>query len=478
MATMDASAQGNGVVTRAVNEISRYEAFANGQVALLATDMKTGEVIASLNPDMSVIPASNTKLFTTAAALDLLGADFTYKTELAYSGKLDSSGMLKGNLIIRGAGDPTLGSRFFTDNPNYNYNEIFIKAIQDAGIKHIGGNIIGDGTIYNKETTPPTWAWEDLGNYFGAVPNGLTVNDNMMTLHFKTGRDGTEPIYMGSEPAIKGMNLDNRATASSLVTRENTNVFGKAYQLSKYIEGPMPINKNDVTVRCILPDPPLFVATQLKDSLMSRGINVFGQALSAADNTRYISQDSNATVICTLESPPLSEIVRLTNLHSINLFAEHCLLLVGQKWANSTNVAMSAACVMQFWKSKGMDIKGMSLNDGCGLSHFNIVTARQLCYLLTYMHNTSQNYDAFNNSLTMCGDKGTMSSMCLNTRAEKNARGKSGTVRRVKSYSGYVTSRSGREIAWAIVINNFTCSSNDTRKMMEKFIVALADYNN
>ncbi|MBO4771517.1 MAG: D-alanyl-D-alanine carboxypeptidase, partial [Bacteroidales bacterium] len=152
MATMDASAQGNGVVTRAVNEISRYEAFANGQVALLATDMKTGEVIASLNPDMSVIPASNTKLFTTAAALDLLGADFTYKTELAYSGKLDSSGMLKGNLIIRGAGDPTLGSRFFTDNPNYNYNEIFIKAIQDADIKHIGGNIIGDGTIYNKET--------------------------------------------------------------------------------------------------------------------------------------------------------------------------------------------------------------------------------------------------------------------------------------------------------------------------------------
>jgi D-alanyl-D-alanine carboxypeptidase/D-alanyl-D-alanine-endopeptidase (penicillin-binding protein 4) len=78
----------------------------------------------------------------------------------------------------------------------------------------------------------------------------------------------------------------------------------------------------------------------------------------------------------------------------------------------------------------------------------------------------------------MCGDKGTMSGMCLNTRAEKNARGKSGTVRRVKSYSGYVTSRSGREIAWAIVINNFTCSSNDTRKIMEKFIVALADYNN
>jgi len=93
------------------------------------------------------------------------------------------------------------------------------------------------------------------------------------------------------------------------------------------------------------------------------------------------------------------------------------------------------------------------------------------------MHNTSKYYDAFNKSLTTCGDVGTMSGMCLKTRAEKNARGKSGTIRRVKSYSGYVTSRSGREIAWAIIINNFTCSSTDTRKMMEKFIVALADYN-
>lgn len=478
MATMDAAAQGNsGVIFRAVNEIKNNDAFANGQVALLATDMKTGEVLASVNPDMSVIPASNTKLFTTAAALELLGADYTYKTELVYTGNLDSTGLLKGDLIIRGSGDPTLGSRFFTDHANYNYNELFIEAVQKAGIKHVSGNIVGDGTIYIKETTPPTWAWEDLGNYFGAVPNGLTVNDNMMTLHFKTGRDGSEPVYMGSEPPIKGMNLTNLTTASASVTRENTNVFGKTYQLSKYIEGPMPINKNDVTVRCILPDPPLFVATQLLDSLNSRGIKVLGKPFSAADNNRYLEKDTTAKVICTLESPPLSEIIKYTNWHSINLYAEHCAILVGMKWFNSSSIPMGGAAVMQFWKSKGMDIKGMSINDGCGLSHFNIVTARQLCYLLTYMHNTSQYYDAFNNSLTMCGDKGTMAGMCLNTRAEKNARGKSGTVRRVKSYSGYVTSRSGREIAWAIIINNFTCSSNDTRRAMEKFIVALADYN-
>ncbi|MBR3713353.1 MAG: D-alanyl-D-alanine carboxypeptidase, partial [Bacteroidales bacterium] len=156
MASIDAAAQGNGVIARAVNEIKNNDAFANGQVAILATDMKTGEVLASVNPDMSVIPASNTKLFTTAAALELLGADYTYKTELVYTGNIDSTGLLKGDLIIRGSGDPTLGSRFFTDHANYNYNELFIEAVQKAGIKHVSGNIVGDGTIYIKETTPPT----------------------------------------------------------------------------------------------------------------------------------------------------------------------------------------------------------------------------------------------------------------------------------------------------------------------------------
>ena len=99
MASIDAAAQGNGVIARAVNEIKNNDAFANGQVAILATDMKTGEVLASVNPDMSVIPASNTKLFTTAAALELLGADYTYKTELVYTGNIDSTGLLKGDTL-------------------------------------------------------------------------------------------------------------------------------------------------------------------------------------------------------------------------------------------------------------------------------------------------------------------------------------------------------------------------------------------
>lgn len=473
-----ADAQAPDGLTRACNEIKRYDAFQNGQVAFLAVDMKTGDVIAECNPDMSLMPASNTKIFSTAAALELYGPDFTYNTDLLYTGKIDSTGVLVGNLIIKGSGDPSLGSRFFTDQPNYNYTDAFVKAVKAAGIHHITGNIIGDGTIYEKEMTPPTWSWEDIGNYFGAVPNGLTVCDNMVTLHFKTGREGSEAVYMGCTPDIKNLNVLSMGVSTN-VAQENSNTFGKSYQLHKYVQGPMPMNRKDVEVRSIMPDPPLFIASQLKDSLMANGVTVFGLPFSAADYSRYQAlKNEPADTLCSLKSPRLAEIIKKTNLFSVNLFAEHCLSLVGISQAKTSDVEKAAWAMMAFWQSKGVGIRGMSLNDGCGLSRYNICTPRQLCQVLTYMRMKSQYYEAFNQSLTMCGGLGTMGNMCLYTRAQNNARGKSGTIRRVKSYSGYVKSRSGRELAFSIIINNFTSTSNDTRRMMEKFIVGLADYNN
>ncbi len=472
---MNVAAQDN--LTKVVNQIKGYEYFANGQIALLATDMKTGEVIAELNPDMSMIPASNTKLFSTAAALELYGPDFKYQTKLFYTGKIDKSGVLYGNVIIKGDGDPTLGSKFFYDSENFNYNAKFVKAVQEAGIRRISGNVIGDCSAYSKEMTPTTWSWEDIGNYYGAVPNGLTVHDNYTTLHFKTGKDGTTAVFTGSEPEIKDLKMDVYAVASQNVTRESTNVFGKTFQNQKYIEGFVPQNRTDVTVRTIIPDPALLAASMLIDSLNSNGVQVLGQAFSRLDSSKFVAQDTAKTLLCTLESPTLFEIIQQTNFFSINLYAEHCLSLVGLKQLKTTAVNSACWALMSFWKNKGMDTRGMSINDGCGLSHYNIVTPRQLCFLLTYMHNTSPYYKYFNESLTMCGGKGTMAGMCAGTRAVNNARGKSGTIRRVKSYSGYVTTRSGRELAFSIIINNFTCSSTETRFMMEKYIAALADYN-
>ena len=463
----------NNIVYEAIEAMTSDPFFFNAQIGVLAVDIATGNTIAEYNPDMSLTPASNMKLFSTAAALEMYGPDYTFDTKLYYTGSIDKNGRLRGNIIIKGGGDPTMGSKYY--DIDHTYNDKFVQAIIKAGIKTVSGNIIADATIYQKEMVPTTWSWEDMGNYYGAVPSGICCNDNVVTLHFRTGAKGSLAEYVNSEPFIPGMSVISCATAEN-IRRENTNVFGKAYQLEKMIAGPMPMNTPDVTVRAIMPDPARFVAEKLKNSLDDAGVPVYGNVLTAFDTT-YVVDERKPHEILTLKSPTLADIVKMTNLYSINLFAEHCLCLVGLKQVKTTDVTTAANSLMYWWNTKGMDTKGLSINDGCGLSHYDIATPRQLCYLLRYMRNNGQYYKEFNESLTMCGGKGTMGSMCRNTRAFNNARGKSGTIRRVKSYSGYVTSLSGKEIAFSIITNNFTCTGNEARVRMEKIIAALADYN-
>lgn len=475
-AQKDSLANQNTNVTRAIKTLVAGDKLKHAQIAVMAVDTKNGDIICQHNQDMSLTPASNLKLFSTAAALELYGPNFKYETELLYSGNIDSNGLLIGDIIIKGGGDPTLGSRFFT-NSNPNYIKQMAEAIKSAGIKNVQGNVIGDATIYGDEVLPTTWSWEDIGNYYGAVPSGLSNHDNMTTLHFKTDELGTTAQYTGCSPEVKGMIIDCRAVSSN-VTRENTNTFGLPYQFYKTVIGPMPQKKDDVTVRTIIPDPALFMAQELCDTLSSMGISTLGRPFNAKNNKKYLAtKDSISKVsILKITSPALSEIIEQTNIWSVNLFAEHCLSLVGLKQVKTTEINSACGALMQFWKKKGMDIEGMSINDGCGLSHYNIITPRQMCFLLTYMRN-SKNYNTFNASLTMCGQRGTMSSMCKNTAAWKNARGKSGSIRRVKAYSGYVKSKSGRELAFSILINNFSGTSAEAKNDMEKIISALADFN-
>lgn len=472
-AAISVNAQTKNNVSLAIEAMASDPNFFNAQIGVLAIDINTGKTIAEYNPDMSLTPASNMKLFSTAAALELYGPEYTFDTKLLYTGTIDKNGRLRGNIFIKGGGDPTMGSKYF--DLDFAYNTKFVDALIKAGVKTVSGNIIADASIYEKEMIPTTWSWEDMGNYYGAVPSGICTNDNVVTLHFDTGAKGEFAIYKYSEPEIPGMTVISRATAEN-IRRENTNVFGKAYQMEKMIAGPMPMNTKDVTVRAIMPDPARYVAQQLKMSLEEQGIPVYGNVLTTFDTT-YVPDERKPKEILTIKSPSLAEIIKMTNLYSVNLFAEHCLCLVGLKQVKTTDVTTAANSLMYWWATKGMDTKGLSINDGCGLSHYDIATPRQLCYLLKYMKTTGQYYKEFNESLTMCGGKGTMGSMCRNTRAVNNARGKSGTIRRVKSYSGYVTSLSGKEIAFSIITNNFTCTGNEARTRMEKIISALADYN-
>jgi D-alanyl-D-alanine carboxypeptidase/D-alanyl-D-alanine-endopeptidase (penicillin-binding protein 4) len=227
-----------------------------------------------------------------------------------------------------------------------------------------------------------------------------------------------------------------------------------------------------------MPDPAFVAAWQL-DSLL-RSVNV---GVAGSPSTMRLLQEQNEDVsfteipIDTIYSPTLSEIILKTNTYSINLFAEHCGMAAGMALGSSPEIVIAMDSVKSYWRNQGMDIQGMSVNDGSGQSQYNVITAQQLVFLLDYMKEKSTSFDDYYNSLAVGGKTGTLKYMFDETVAKGNVHAKSGTIDGVKSYSGYVTTRSGREVAFSMMVNNFSCSSKEAKARLEQLMIALAEFD-
>jgi D-alanyl-D-alanine carboxypeptidase/D-alanyl-D-alanine-endopeptidase (penicillin-binding protein 4) len=171
-------------------------------------------------------------------------------------------------------------------------------------------------------------------------------------------------------------------------------------------------------------------------------------------------------------SPPVSTLVNLTNQHSINLYAEHLMKLLALQKLHNGSPEAGCKAVLDFWKEKNIDTRGLFIYDGCGISRYNGVTAKQLASVLLYM-TRSDNFVTFYNSLPLAGETGTLANMFQGTRAQGNLRAKSGTMSRVKSYCGYLRTVSGKRIIFAFIVNNFTCTQEEIKEKLEKAMVSL-----
>jgi D-alanyl-D-alanine carboxypeptidase/D-alanyl-D-alanine-endopeptidase (penicillin-binding protein 4) len=462
-------------IAQVLKNIASSEDFKTAGFGFLAIDINTGETIAELNPDMSLKPASTLKLLTTATALELLGSDFQFKTTLEYSGKIENH-ILQGDIFIKGGGDPSLGSKYFDSTKDKQFFSSWIKAVRDLGIDSINGSIIADARAFSWDITPPTWSWLNMGNYYGAGPCGLSIFDNYYRIYFNTGTklDNTVNIIK-TTPPIPGLVFDNTVTAAN-IKYDNAYIFGAPYSNTRYIRGQLPINRKSFSIKGSIPDPAYIAAYQF-DSLL----NLNNISTSKKPNTvRLLLHNGEKlpdekTSFFTTQSPKISEIIEQTNMHSINLFAEHCLIQAGIQLGAKAETVASVDSLISFWESKGMDSKGMFLYDGSGLSLYNAISARQMVFLLKYMKTESEYFDVFYQSLPIAGKTGTIKHRFKNTNAQGNLRAKTGTLDHVRTYSGYVTSKSNREIAFAILLNNYSCKSSEAKAHLEKLMLELAN---
>jgi len=474
--------------------------LAHASWSLCVLDVKKDSVIAGYNTHLSLIPASTYKILTTSTALALLGWDFKYETRLEHDGKLDSAaGILSGNLYIKGSGDPTLASGAFKKKSDtVSLTDQWARILFEKGIRRIEGAVIGDAVVFEDEMVPYSWIWGDMGNYYGSGACGLNFMDNKFTLYFKSGsRKGDSTRIVKIAPAIPGMRVINQTFTRGY--SDNAYIYGSPYSLVRYVKGTIPANKIKYEVEGSQPDPPLFCAQSLDSSLRKIGISIAKKPgtlrnfLPPAEEYSTISSDSlplppaaNAPVsqkttkqiwktLYVQTSHTLDKIVTETNIQSNNLFAETLLKTIAWKKNGFGDDQTGIEIVTNYWKSKGVDLKGSYMADGCGLSRFNAFNTRQLSEILRAITLDSLLFDKFYNSLPVAGKSGSLGRLCKGTVAENNLHAKSGYMTRVRSYAGYVTDKKGRLLSFAVIVNNYDCSPAVMKDKLEKLMIAIAE---
>jgi D-alanyl-D-alanine carboxypeptidase/D-alanyl-D-alanine-endopeptidase (penicillin-binding protein 4) len=424
----------------------------HASVSLCIKDTENGKTISEHNPDRSLIPASIMKLITSGVALELLGPRHNFKTIIGYTGSLNKrTGRLSGNIIIKGGGDPALGSQYFEDHYQDFLNS-WVFEIKKTGIKSVDGKVITDDSYFDFLPVPAKWQWEDIGNYYGAGVYGLSVFDNAVEIHLKTYSDGTPAHVSSINPAEYAYNFENRLVASGTV--DEGYVFAAPYSHSGWMAGTVPVNQEDFVLKASMTDPPMFLASLLDAKLKASGIRI-------RKNPSTIRLEGTAPVeniikISETVSPPLSEIIEVLNHESVNLFAETLVKELGKMFRNNGSSASGVDIIREFLMNAGIETDGMFIEDGSGLSTGNAINSEGLTNFLRYMKNRGKYFTVYYSSLPEAGKEGTLKSYFRDPVFESRMNAKSGSMKRVRCYAGYCTTNSDRNMAFSILVNNYT----------------------
>ncbi|HZL12425.1 MAG TPA: D-alanyl-D-alanine carboxypeptidase/D-alanyl-D-alanine-endopeptidase [Prolixibacteraceae bacterium] len=452
-------------VQKKIAALQSSSGLSNASICIAVTDNQTGEELIKSEPQLSLAPASILKVVTTATALEIFGPDFRFSTTLSYSGIIRND-TLFGDLQIIGGGDPTLGSKYFPENNQF--QEEWIKAMQEEKIKVVSGNLIMDATIYESQMIPNTWIWEDIGNYYGAGASGITVYDNLYEIHLSSENVADRPTKVVKIiPEISNLEVQNEVLSSD-ENSDQAYVFGGPLDNRRIIRGTIPKNRNDFAIKASVPDPAALLSSEFRKNLSAMGIFISGETKQEKVKT----ENETYTELLVIQSPPLSEIISVTNHESVNLFAEHFLKhLAFQEYGLGTT-KNGCKFVVQFWKDKGLDMNGFFMNDGSGLSRFDAVSAEQMVAILNYMKNKSNYSDVFYHSLATAGN-GTLTVFQDESFPNQCLRAKSGSMTQVRCYAGYITTDSRRQLTFTIMLNNFSCSQTETIRKIEEILFEL-----
>jgi len=452
----------------------RFEAAMWG-VKIVSLD--SGQTLFEHNARKLLKPASNAKLFTAALALDRFGPDHRIKTSLYSAARPDKSGILRGDLVVYGRGDPSFAERFNQGD----YLKILqpcVEAIAAVGIKQVRGDLVGDESFFRGPPFGAQWTWDDLQQYYGAESSALTVQDNVVDLILKPGPRVGLPCRILTLPETSYLTFSNRTVTMEAGSRRRISLYRPIGENVVHVSGWMPLDGTNYVDAVSVHRPALWFVTLLKDALAKRGIRVAGN-LRAVDWLEREAKPNDVlkrVELGSVSSPPLGEIITKMMKPSQNLYAHLLLLQVGAQntqpipWQTTEDSGLAE--LEKFLGEAGVPKSSVLLEEGSGLSRGALVTADATLQLLKFM-TQHRHVAAFRESLPVAGVDGTLRNRMKGTAAARNARAKTGTLRYVNTLSGYVTSKAGENLVFSLMLNNYEGEAG--RAALDDVVVMLAE---
>ncbi len=458
---------GQAGIAAALDSIFNDTAFASAHWGVLVRSLESGETLYARNAGKMFVPASNMKIVTAAGALEALGPDYRYVTRVAASGPV-RNGVLQGDLIVYGGGDPTISERFHGDVRTV--FRAWADSLRAHGVRRITGAVIGNDDVFDDLPLGRGWAWDDAEDSYSAEVSGLQLNEGFVTVRVapvpgqRAAAVTTQPVSDEWVPVAGNVWMAAAGTAPQVRVDRTDSLSAVA------VSGTLPPDttvEEEVSVR----NNTRFFASVLRQALLEAGIGVGGQSLDADDDPAR-GKPELSTPLFTHTSPPMREILAAFMKPSQNQIGEILLKTLGRELRGLGTAGAGITAIDSMAAAWGLPRRLLAQADGSGLSRYNLVAPEFLAALLQ-RESRSPHSAVFYDALPVAGRDGTLRARMRGTPAEGTVHAKTGTLSGVRSLSGYFTTAAGERMVFSMMVNHHTLSARDADRLAEAALMRL-----
>jgi D-alanyl-D-alanine carboxypeptidase/D-alanyl-D-alanine-endopeptidase (penicillin-binding protein 4) len=465
-----APAPATAPLAAALDSVFADTAFRRATWGVLVRDPRTGETLYRRGAERMLVPASNMKVVTGAAALEALGPDWRYRTTVAAGGPVQG-GTLRGDLVVRGSGDPTIGARFGGGDPRAVFRA-WADSLRARGVTRVAGRVVGNDDVFDDVPLGRGWAWDDLGAGYSAEVGGLELNEGVVGVRVAPGARAGEPARVTLSPPTAYVPVENRVLTSSGGTPPRVDAGRAATGTGIVVTGVVPPDTAGVDEEVAVRDNTLYFATVLRETLRAAGIEVQGPAVDA-DALPAAEKGATATPLFVHASPPMREVLAAFLKPSQNQYGELLLKTLGRELRGEGTASAGAAAIDSLFRARGLPAGALAQADGSGLSRYNLVAPELLAAVLEHM-TKSPHWQTWHAALPVGGTDGTLASRFRGTPLAGRVHAKTGTLSGVRALSGYVPGPDGQPLVFSIVLNHHTRSAREADRVIDAALLRIS----